>query len=98
MAVVGRCAALLPALCAIAAPYRDTEPVALLDLGASAGLNLLFDRYAYTYRQRSDGATLAAGRSGALVHLDCAVRGELRDLPALDLPPIAGRTAGPRSS
>jgi hypothetical protein len=89
---VGRCTALLPALATIAGGYPDGQSLWLLDLGTSAGLNLLFDSYAYTYRQRSDGATLAAGRSGALVHLDCAVRGELRDLPALDLPPIAGRT------
>ena len=85
---VGRCTAILPALATIA----GGDPLWLLDLGTSAGLNLLFDSYAYTYRQRSDGATLHAGRSGALVRLDCAVRGELSDLPALDLPPIAGRT------
>ena len=89
---VGRCTALLPALATIAGGYPDGQALWLLDLGTSAGLNLLFDSYAYTYRQRSDGATLVAGRSGALVHLDCSVRGELRDLPALDLPPIAGRT------
>jgi hypothetical protein len=89
---VGRCTALLPALAAIAAGEPAGQPLWLLDLGTSAGLNLLFDSYSYTYRQRSDGATLAAGRSDALVRLDCAVRGELGDLPALDLPPIAGRT------
>jgi hypothetical protein len=89
---VGRCTAILPALAAIAGGYPDGESLWLLDLGTSAGLNLLFDSYAYTYRQRSGGATLDAGRNGALVRLDCDVRGELSDLPALDLPPIAGRT------
>jgi hypothetical protein len=89
---VGRCTALLPALGAIAAGYPDGQALWLLDLGTSAGLNLLFDSYAYTYRQRSDGATLDAGHSGAPVRLDCVVRGELRDLPRLDLPPIAGRS------
>jgi hypothetical protein len=92
---VGRCTALLPALATVAGGYPEGESLRLLDLGTSAGLNLLFDSYAYTYRQRSDGATLHAGRSGALVRLDCEVRGELSDLPArpaLDLPPIAGRT------
>ena len=63
---VGRCTALFPALGTIAAGYPDGQPLWLLDLGTSAGLNLLFDSYAYTYRQRSDGATLEAGRSGAL--------------------------------
>jgi hypothetical protein len=89
---VGRCTALLPALGAIAAGYPSGQPLGLLDLGTSAGLNLLFDSYGYTYRQRSDGATLGAGRHGAAVHLECAVRGELGDLPPLALPPIGGRT------
>jgi len=89
---VGRCTALLPALTTIAAGYPDGHPLWLIDLGTSAGLNLLFDSYAYTYRQRSDGAALSTGRSDALVHLECVVRGELSELPALALPPIAGRT------
>jgi hypothetical protein len=89
---VGRCTALLPALATIAAGSPDGRPLWLIDLGTSAGLNLLFDSYAYTYRQRSDGATLDAGHGGALVHLECVVRGELGALPPLGLPPIAGRT------
>jgi len=89
---VGRCTALLPALGAIGAGYPDGQPLWLLDLGTSAGLNLLFDSYAYTYRQRADGSTLVAGHGGALVHLECVVRGDLGDLPPLGLPPIAGRT------
>jgi len=42
----GRCAALLPLLAALAEPGR---PLALLEVGASAGLCLLPDRYAYAY-------------------------------------------------
>ena len=55
---VGRCTALLPGLCPIASQYEWGEPLSLLDLGTSAGLNLLFDDYGYTYR--------AAGRSRPL--------------------------------
>jgi hypothetical protein len=89
---VGRCTALLPALNVIAAGYPAGQPLSLLDLGTSAGLNLLFDSYAYAYTQRSDGALLAAGRPEATVRLECTVRGELAELPSLALPPIATRT------
>lgn len=88
---VGRCAALLPALNVVAAGYPRGQPLSLLDLGTSAGLNLLFDSYGYTYHQRSDGSVVHAGPDDTDVHLDCTVRGELDELPALDLPPIAWR-------
>jgi hypothetical protein len=92
---VGRCAALLPALNHIAAGYPHDQPLSLLDLGTSAGLNLLFDSYGYTYRGRSDGRVARAGTDGADgadVHLDCTVRSELDELPALRFPPITART------
>ena len=87
---VGRCTALLPAISLIAAGYPG-QPLSLLDLGTSAGLNLLFDSYGYTYRQRDDGAALSGGRADSGVHLECTVRSELSDLPPLSLPPVAGR-------
>lgn len=52
----GRCAALLPALARIA----DGRPLALLEVGASAGLCLLPDRYGYDF-----GRGAIAGRPGA---------------------------------
>lgn len=63
---VGRCTALLPAFAAVAA--RARQPLALVDLGASAGLNLLFDRYAYDY-----GGAGRAGVDGSPVTLRCDV-------------------------
>ncbi len=87
---VGRCTALFPAIDLIAAAYPG-QPLSLLDLGTSAGLNLLFDSYGYTYRQRDNGAVRAGGRPDARVQLECTVRGELSALPPLSLPPIACR-------
>ncbi|HEY3842289.1 MAG TPA: DUF2332 domain-containing protein [Acidimicrobiales bacterium] len=91
---VGRCAALLPALCAITAPDTNGLPMALLDLGTSAGLNLLFDHFHYLYRQRSDGTIEEAGDPTSGVTLECAVRGELADLPPFDHPPALVARAG----
>jgi hypothetical protein len=59
-----RCATLLPALAQL------PEPLALIEVGASAGLTLLFDRYSYDYA----GHRLAGPDPDAPV-LRCAVRG-----------------------
>ena len=73
-----RCATLLPALA------RLPGPLALVEVGASAGLTLLFDQYSYDY----DGHRLAGCDPGAPT-LRCAVRGPV-PLPAR-LPDIAWR-------
>src|SRR5262249_60879091 len=52
-----RCAVLLPALAQL------PQPLALIEAGASAGLNLLFDRYSYDYA----GHRLAAPHPAAPV-------------------------------
>jgi hypothetical protein len=88
---VGRCSALLPGLCHIAAQYDWQEPLSLLDLGTSAGLNLLFDDYSYTYRAAEGGATRTAGPPEAAVALECAARDGLTSLPELRLPLMAER-------
>jgi hypothetical protein len=60
---VGRCAALLPVLA------RLEGPLALVEVGASAGLCLLPDRYRYRYGDRS------VGDPSALVVLECEAIG-----------------------
>jgi hypothetical protein len=65
---VQRSAALLPAL-ALAAE-RFEEPMALVDLGCGAGLNLLFDRFRYGY-----GRLASVGPEESPVRLSCAIRG-----------------------
>lgn len=88
---VGRCAALLPALAGLAssapgAPPGGGRPLGLVEVGASAGLNLLFDRYGYRYHP--GGPELAPG---APLVLDCELRGARRPSIPEDLPPVASR-------
>ena len=73
-----RCATLLPALASL------PGPLALIEVGASAGLTLLFDRYSYDY----DGHRIA-GSDPEAPTLRCAVRGPA-PLPA-GVPAIAWR-------
>ena len=88
---VGRCSALLPGLCHIASLYDRDVPLSLLDLGTSAGLNLLFDDYAYTYRSASDEGVLSAGPTGSPVSIECSARDDLSSLPELRLPAMSER-------
>jgi hypothetical protein len=74
-----RCATLLPALA------RLPGPLALIEVGASAGLTLLFDRYSYDY----GGYHLIAGSDPDAPTLRCTVGGPV-PLPAA-VPPIAWR-------
>ncbi|GAB3562258.1 DUF2332 domain-containing protein [Spelaeicoccus albus] len=62
-----RCATLLPALA------RIDGPIALLEVGASAGLCLYPDRYSYRYHGPSGTTRLDADGVPAPVVLDCAI-------------------------
>ncbi|MFF2775425.1 DUF2332 domain-containing protein [Streptomyces sp. NPDC058052] len=75
-----RCAVLLPVLA------RLPQPLALIEVGASAGLCLYPDRYAYRY----DGGTPFGATDGPVV-LDCATTGPV-PLPAR--PPEVAWRAG----
>jgi hypothetical protein len=74
-----RCAALLLALDRLA----DEAPLGIVELGASAGLNLLCDRYSYDYAELG-----SVGVSG--VKLSTSFRGSRRP-PLPRLPQIASR-------
>jgi hypothetical protein len=87
---IGRCNALLPGLCHVAELHGRTTALSLLDLGTSAGLNLLFDDYAFTYRT-PEGAERTAGAATSPVRLHCTVRGGLDSLPELRAPAMAER-------
>ncbi|WP_245601664.1 DUF2332 domain-containing protein [Hamadaea tsunoensis] len=76
-----RCAAVLPLLARVHA--ETGKPLALIEVGTSAGLCLLPDRYGYRYGDRR------VGDPAALVQLACDVQGPV-PVPAA-VPPIAWR-------
>jgi hypothetical protein len=77
---VGRCALLMPALSRITG---EIGPIAMIDVGTSAGLNLQLDRYAYRYSPGGDVGGVSE------VVLECGTRGAV-EIPTA-LPPITSR-------
>jgi len=85
---VRRCACLLPAF-ELVAQRTQRQPLSLVEIGASAGLNLLWDQYSYDY-----GEGQHCGNEQSPVQLLCALRGDKRPaLPTLPtpLPSVASR-------
>lgn len=85
-----RCALLLPALAQVAA--RSAGPLALVEVGSSAGLCLLYDEWGYRYEveDAAGGAAVhALGRGDGPVTITCAVTGPA-PLPVA-VPPITWR-------
>jgi hypothetical protein len=82
---VGRSACLMPAF-ALASETARGLPLTLVEVGASAGLNLLFDRYAYDY-----GDGVVRGDAASTVCISCSLRGEaIPPLPEA-MPKVASR-------
>ena len=82
-----RCAYLLPALSFVAALAR--KPLSLVEVGASAGLNLLFDRYTYSYNLGS--AKVRAGAPHSPVEIDAGCHMQPGAELSLALPAIEHR-------
>jgi hypothetical protein len=77
---IRRCGYLIPAFNFVY--QRTPRPLALVEIGASAGLNLCFDRYFHTY---SSGQTFGDASSG--VHLNHEIRGDITPpIPTAALP------------
>jgi hypothetical protein len=80
-----RCTVLLPAFATVAR-LAGGRPLALIEVGASAGLNLLFDRYGYDY-----GAGQSAGDLQSPIRFTCTLRGKVRPPIPVHMPPVAAR-------
>lgn len=68
--VVNRCAVIVPALM-FASEQNHGEPYHLFDIGASAGLTLLWDKYKYLYNENE-----AFGDLNSPVQIHCENRGD----------------------
>lgn len=83
---VGRSAVLLPALAAVVDAAGDDRPLAIVEVGPSAGLNLFLDRFDVRYVSASGAELGRAGDEGSPVHLRCELRGPRR--PPLPVGPL----------
>jgi hypothetical protein len=80
-----RCTFLLPAFATVA-HLAGRMPLALIEVGASAGFNLLFDRYFYDY-----GAGRLAGDPNASIRFTCELRGAILPPIHAGMPPVVAR-------
>ena len=92
---VGRCAPLVAAFIHLArrapgAPPDGFRPLSLVELGTSAGLNLLVDRYGYRFEPPGLGEPRVANPDAPLM-IDCDLRGEGAPLLVDDRPHVASR-------
>jgi hypothetical protein len=81
----GRCAILVPAFELVARQAKN-RPLALIEIGSSAGLTLLWDRYHYEYSE-----SLQCGNPNSPVQIECLLRGEKRPPVPNRFPEIASR-------
>lgn len=82
---VRRCAYLFPVFAYIF--QQAQKPLDLIEIGTSAGLQLLWDKYSYSY-----GTGKTYGNSNADVHLTSEIRGSNVPVFPEEMPPVASRT------
>ena len=81
---IRRCSYLMPAFGTVSLDSGGM-PLGLIDVGASAGLNLLWDSYQYRY-----SSNLTFGPDESEVVIDCELRNGMPDIPR-ELPAVAFR-------
>ena len=69
---------------------RDIAPLHMIEIGSSAGLNMIWDRYGMRYRR--GGAVVAEIAPDAPLVLDCEIRSEI--LPPLAPKPVIASRVG----
>ncbi|MBG9545066.1 hypothetical protein ABE29_20565 [Cytobacillus firmus] len=81
---VRRCAYLYPAFCTIY--EKAKKPLALIEIGTSAGLQLLWDKYSYSYGQKN-----IYGNKDSKLNISAEIKGE--NIPILHStpPPVSTR-------
>jgi hypothetical protein len=82
---VARCAILIPAFELVTRGAKN-RPLTLIEIGSSAGLTLLWDRYHYQY-----GKSLECGDPKSPVRIECQLHGEHRPPIPKHFPEIASR-------
>lgn len=82
---VRRCGYLYPCFCLIYEKVK--KPLALIEIGTSAGLQLLWDTYSYSY-----GTGRTFGNQNSNVHIKATVKGNVSPFLLADSPPVIYRT------
>lgn len=82
---IGRCSYFLPAFQVLSAQLGG-EPFVAIEVGASAGLNLFWDHYAYDY-----GNGIVYGNTTSDILLTCELRGDIRPPLRSTFPPVTMR-------
>jgi hypothetical protein len=86
---VARCANLLPAF-VLAYQRGGQQPLNMIEIGSSCGLNLLWDRYRYHYRSDLALEDISIGDLSSPVQIHCQLDGPLLPLlPGTILPRVA---------
>lgn len=81
---IGRCAYLYPSFCLIYS--RVKKPLSIIEIGTSAGLQLLWDHYRYSY-----GKGKVYGYPSANIQIDSEIQGSRQPFLLPESPPVAFR-------